>query len=67
MLWVIPFTCHIGGFIRWLFKGCQTNLGDEVHGRLESKTFLKDYDLENYIIGITATVIILGLAIWMFF
>ena len=28
---------HIGGFVRWLLKGCKTKLGDEIHGRLEPK------------------------------
>ncbi len=57
----------IGGFIRWLFKGCRTNLGDEVHGRLEPTTFLKDYDLENFFLGIITVIIILGLTIIIFF
>ena len=46
----------IGGFIRWLLKGCKTRLRDE--------TWLGD-GLVNYIIGIVTVVIILGIVIWV--
>lgn len=56
----------IGGFIRWLFKGCKTSLKDEVEGNLDA-TWGGTYDTENYVIGIIKTVIILGTIIWLFF
>ncbi len=40
----------IGGFIRWLFHRCKTNLRDEIEGNLEAKWF-GDHVVENYIIG----------------
>ncbi len=46
----------LGGFVRWILKGCRTNLGDEIHGRLEPK-WLKSYDTENYIIGLITGII----------
>jgi len=54
----IPTAKFIGGFIRWLFKGCKTRLRDEI--------WLAD-GLVNYIIGVVAVVIILGFVIWLFF
>ncbi len=56
----------IGGFIRWLLKGCKTSLRDEVEGNLDG-TWGGSYDVENYIIGLVTVVIILGVAIWLFF
>ena len=56
----------IGGFIRWLCKGCKTSLKDEVEGNLEA-TWGGTYDTENYIIGIISTVFFLGAIIWLFF
>ncbi len=56
----------IGGFIRWLFKGCRTSLQDEIEGNLDA-TWGGTYDTENYIIGIITTVIILGTIIWLVF
>lgn len=63
---MIPITRMIGGFIRWLFKGCKTSLKDEVEGNLDA-TWGGTYDTENYVIGIIKTVIILGTIIWLFF
>ena len=56
----------IGGFVRWLFKGCKTNLRDELEGNLDAK-WGGTYEIENYVIGIITTVIILGVIIWLFF
>ena len=56
----------IGGFIRWLLKGCKTSLQDEVEGNLNA-SWGGTYDTENYVIGIITTVIILGSIIWLFF
>lgn len=47
----------IGGFIRWLWKGCKTSLRDEVWM----------HDIGNYIIGVATAVVILGIVIWLFF
>ncbi len=63
---MIPITRMIGGFIRWLFKGCRTSLQDEIEGNLDA-TWGGTYDTENYIIGIITTVIILGMIIWLVF
>ncbi len=56
----------IGGFIRWLLKGCKTSLRDEVEGNLDA-TWGWSYDFENYIIGVITSVIIIGLVVWLFF
>lgn len=56
----------IGGFIRWILKGCKTSLRDEVEGNLDAK-WGGTYDTENYVIGIITVVIILAVIIWMFF
>lgn len=63
---MIPLTRLIGGFVRWLLKGCKTNLQDEIEGNLDA-TWGGTYDTENYVIGIVTTVIILGTIIWLFF
>jgi hypothetical protein len=34
----------LGGFIRWLLKGCKTNLVDEMQGNLEA-TWVGSYDI----------------------
>ncbi|MFA5540569.1 MAG: hypothetical protein ACK5MH_03740 [Bacteroidales bacterium] len=47
----------LGGFLRWLWKGCKTRLRDEVYMN----------DIGNYIIGLVTTGIILGIVIWGFF
>jgi len=56
----------IGGFIRWLLKGCKTSLRDEVEGNLDA-TWGGSYDFENYIIGLITSILIIGLIVWMFF
>jgi hypothetical protein len=56
----------IGGFIRWLLKGCKTSLRDEIEGNLDA-TWGSTYDTENYIIGIITVVIILGAVVWLIF
>ncbi len=56
----------IGGFIRWLCKGCKTSLKDEVEGNLEA-TWGGTYDTENYIIGFITTLLFLGIILWLFF
>ncbi len=56
----------IGGFIRWLLKGCKTSLHDELEGNLDA-TWGGSYDFENYIVGLITSAIIIGLIIWMVF
>ncbi len=56
----------IGGFIRWLLKGCKTSLQDEIEGNFDA-TWGGTYDTENYIIGVVTVVIILGIVIWLIF
>jgi hypothetical protein len=56
----------IGGFIRWLLKGCKTSLRDEVEGNLDA-SWGGSYDFENYIIGLITSILIIGLIVWMFF
>lgn len=62
----IPFARLIGGFVRWLLKGCKTKLRDEVEGNLEA-TWGGTYDTENYIIGVVTVIVILGVVIGLFF
>jgi hypothetical protein len=62
----IEFAKLIGGFIRWLLKGCKTSLRDETEGNLDA-TWGGTYDTENYIIGIATVVIILGAVVWLVF
>jgi hypothetical protein len=62
----IEFAKLIGGFMRWLLKGCKTSLRDETEGNLDA-TWGGTYDTENYIIGIITVVIIFGLIIWLLF
>lgn len=57
---------YIGGFTRWLLKGCKTKLRDEVEGNLDA-SWGGSYDIENLIIGIITVSIILGLIIWLLF
>ena len=54
MIWLV----NIGAFFRWLFKGCKTNLRDELHG-VGEPTWGPSIDFENYIIGLVADIIIL--------
>ncbi len=54
---MIPLTRFLGGFIRWLLKGCRTSLRDEMEGNFDA-TWGGSYDFENYIIGIASAVII---------
>ena len=56
----------VGGFIRWLLKGCKTKLKDEIEGDFKA-TWGGTYDTENYIIGVATAVVILGIVIWLFF
>lgn len=51
----------LGGFVRWLLKGCRTKLKDEIEGNLEPK-WLKSYDTENYIIGLITSIIMIVIA-----
>jgi len=63
----MPETARLlGGFVRWLLKGCKTKLGDEINGRLDA-TWGGTYDTENFIIGLITSAIILGIAILVFF
>ena len=63
---MIGIAIWIGGFVRWLLKGCKTKLQDEVEGSLEA-TWGGTYDRENYVIGFVTVAIILGIIIWLFF
>ena len=56
---------RIGGFIRWLLKGCRTCLKDEVEGNL-SPVVLDSYSSENCIIGLITAAIIIGIALLFF-
>jgi hypothetical protein len=63
----MPSTARLlGGFFRWLLKGCKTSLKDEIEGNLDA-TWGSTYDMENYIIGLIASVIIIGTVIFVFF
>jgi len=58
---MIATTMFIGAFIRWLFKGCNTKLKDEIEGNFKG-TWGKSYDFENYIIGIVTGIVITVIA-----
>lgn len=57
---------YIGGFIRWLLKGCKTSLKDEVYGNYAAK-WAGSYELENYIIGVVFAIVLVGAVIVIFF
>ncbi len=55
----MPETARLlGGFLRWLFKGCKTSLRDEIEGNLEA-TWGGTYDTENYIVGLIAVIVLI--------
>ena len=56
----------LGGFIRWLLKGCRTKLRDEIEGNFDA-TWGGTYDFENYIVGVVFAIIIIGIIIFLFF
>ena len=56
----------IGGFIRWLFKACKTNLKDEIEGNFDP-SWGGSYDTENFIIGITSVIVIIVLVLLIAF
>ena len=62
---VIYSTIYLGAFVRWLLKGCKTNLRDELNGNLSPK-ILNSYDTESYIIGLITAVIVIGIALLFF-
>ncbi|NSW45742.1 MAG: hypothetical protein HPY79_08015 [Bacteroidales bacterium] len=59
-------TAWLGGFIRWLLKGCKTSLKDETEGNFDA-TWGGSYEIENYIIGIITAIIIIAIIILLFF
>jgi len=59
---MIELVIELGGFIRWLLKGCKTKLKDEVEGNFDA-TWGGSYRTENYIIGIVTDLILLGIII----
>ena len=56
---------YIGGFIRWILKGCKTKLQDEVEGNFEA-TWGGTYDFENFIIGVVTVIVILAIILIVF-
>ena len=56
----------LGGFIRWLLKGCRTSLQDEIEGNLDA-AWGGTYDTENYVIELGPLVIILGIVVRLVF
>ncbi len=57
---------YIGAMIRWLVKGCKTNLKDELAGRLDPR-WGGSYDLENFIIGVISVGTVIGVIVWLIF
>lgn len=55
---------YLGGFLRWLAKGCKTNLKDELEGNLDP-SWGGTYDFENFIIGVVFVAIVLGIIVWL--
>jgi hypothetical protein len=62
----ILFAKDIGGFIRWLLKGCKTSLKDEIEGNLDA-SWGGTYDTENYVIGFITVAIIIFIVAWLVF
>lgn len=60
------FAIMIGGLMRWVSKGFKTNLSDEINGCFDAK-WGKSYELENYIIGLVTTAVLIGVLILLFF
>jgi hypothetical protein len=56
------FVDTVGPFVHWLLKGCKTKLKDEYKGTLPA-TWGKSYDMENNIIGIISTLIIIAILV----
>lgn len=55
----------LGAFIRWLFKGCKTNLRNEIEGNYPS-TWGGSYEIENYVIGLIAAAILIFIIVYFF-
>ena len=55
---------YLGGLLRWLVKGCKTNLKDELEGNLDP-SWGGTYDFENFIIGVVFVAIVLGILVWL--
>ncbi len=49
------------GFFRWIFKGCKTNLKDEIKGQKNSSTNIRG---ENYLIGLLILILIIVMFIY---
>ncbi len=49
----------IVGFMRWILKGCKTDLGEEIHGKKNDE---KNRKGKNYLIGILIIIIIILLS-----
>lgn len=58
MIWLV----NIGAFFRWLFKGCKTNLRDELNG-VGEPTWGPSIDFENYVIGLLVDIVFIVLFI----
>lgn len=52
----------LGALVRWLLKGCKTKLRNEIDGTFDA-SWGGTYDMENYIIGIVTSLILIGIAI----
>ena len=51
---------------RWFNSMVIERLQDEVEGNLDA-SWGRTYDIENYIIGLSTVVIILGVVVWLVF
>ncbi len=56
----------LGGFIRWLSKACKSSLRDEIEGNYTSN-WAGSADVENCIIGLITTAILLILIVNLIF
>lgn len=64
---LMPETARwIGGFVRWLYKGCKTSLRDELEGNLDA-TWGGSYDTENYVLGVATVVVLLVFILFLAF
>jgi hypothetical protein len=63
---MIVIAKYIGGFVRWLFKGCKTSLSDELNG-IGSPRWSNSYSSENYVIGYIVIAMLIAIIIIIFF
>lgn len=52
----------IVGFVRWILKGCKTDLSEEINGEKNSDNNIR---AKNYLIGILILVLLIAILIFL--